>query len=210
MEVKWLGHSCFKISHKGHSVVFDPFAPGSIPGLQDIHETADMVVCSHEHFDHNYREAVEVSSGKTEGLPDVLALSVDHDDKNGTLRGWSDILIMNMDGFKIAHFGDLGCELTERQKKKLRNLDLALVPVGGYYTIDGVQAAALVKELKPAVTIPMHYSSDSFGFDEIGYVDTFTELFDRDMVHHINCNTMTIEKGMAQQIAVLTYGKERD
>lgn len=209
MKVKWLGHSCFKITHKGHSIVFDPFSPGSIPGLQDIQETADMVVCSHEHFDHNCREAVDVSSGKTEGLPDVLALTVDHDDKNGAARGWSDILIMNMDGFKIAHFGDIGCELTERQKKKLRNLDVALIPVGGYYTIDGVQAAALVKELKPMVTIPMHYSSDSFGFDEIGYVDAFTEQFDQEMVRRLDCNTMTIEKGMAQQIAVLTYGKER-
>ncbi|MCD7817552.1 MAG: MBL fold metallo-hydrolase [Lachnospiraceae bacterium] len=64
--------------------------------------------------------------------------------------------------------------------EKLRDLDAAMVPVGGYFTIDARQAADIIHSLKPGTVIPMHYRSDKdgFGYDVIGTVAEFTEIMD--------------------------------
>ena len=205
MEVRWLGHSCFKLTHQGHSVVIDPYQPGSVPGLRDIQETADMVLCSHAHFDHNYADGVAIGPDAKPAFFDVTAINVCHDDKDGTLRGLSDIYLIEVDGWRIAHFGDIGCALTADQKIMLQNLDLALIPVGGYYTIDGLQAAELVKELSPRTVIPMHYTGDTYGFDEIARVETFTALFDENDIRYETGPAVVLEKPMDRQIIVLSY-----
>lgn len=73
--------------------------------------------------------------------------------------------------------GDLGCELEDEQLQSLQNLDICLIPVGGHFTIDGKQAAELVRSIKPRLVIPMHYRDDAagFGFAVISQVDEFTE-----------------------------------
>ena len=58
MQIKWLGHSCFRVECQGYALVLDPFEPGSVPGCREIQEVADQVLCSHEHHDHNYRAGV--------------------------------------------------------------------------------------------------------------------------------------------------------
>ena len=58
IQIQWLGHSCFRVECQGYAVVLDPFEPGSVPGLRDIQQTADQVLCSHQHHDHNYRAGV--------------------------------------------------------------------------------------------------------------------------------------------------------
>lgn len=55
---------------------------------------------------------------------------------------------------------------------------MILIPVGGYYTIDGDQAARLIQRLHPSIVIPMHYRSDTFGFDVISTVEPFLSHFD--------------------------------
>ena len=77
---------------------------------------------------------------------------------------------------RIAHLGDLGCDLTLGQKDKLRRLTALLIPVGGFFTINAAQAKALVDELAPTVAIPMHYRGRGFGYPVIGKVDKFTKL----------------------------------
>ena len=60
LTITWHGHSCFTISCNGYDVVLDPYAPGSVPGLPELSLTADMVLCSHEHSDHGYTQAVRI------------------------------------------------------------------------------------------------------------------------------------------------------
>lgn len=60
--ITWNGHSCFTVSTGGYSIVLDPYAPDSVPGLPALSLTGDQVLCSHEHGDHGYREAVQISS----------------------------------------------------------------------------------------------------------------------------------------------------
>ncbi len=59
MKLTWIGHSCFKIENDQCSVVLDPYSPGSVPGLLPAAAQADLVICSHEHGDHNGREQIE-------------------------------------------------------------------------------------------------------------------------------------------------------
>ena len=67
MTITWLGHSCFRVTCGDSIIVLDPYEPGSVPGCGDICETADQVLCSHEHHDHNYRAGVALH------LPGLLA-----------------------------------------------------------------------------------------------------------------------------------------
>ena len=76
----------------------------------------------------------------------------------------------------MAHLGDIGHMLPETQLKALRGVDALMIPVGGYYTIDAAAARALVDRIEPAVTFPMHYRGEWFGFDEIAALDSYTSL----------------------------------
>ncbi len=205
MKLIWRGHSCFILDQEGRRIVFDPFEPKSVPGLRDICETADLVICSHEHGDHGYRKAVMIREDADPGVFKVTQLDIPHDDAGGSLRGMNKITIVEAGGLKVAHFGDIGCELTAEQKAALQDLDAAMIPVGGFYTIDAAQAAAMVKDLAPHLVIPMHYRSESFGFDVIGTVDQFTDLFDPGQVTVLDTDTVEVEKGGALKVVVPAY-----
>ena len=174
MRLIWNGHSCFTLETAGGTVVVDPYLDGSVPGLAPIRLRADAVYCSHDHRDHGARELVALTGEK----PDVAVETIHtwHDDQQGALRGPNTIHILDDGNCRIAHLGDLGCELDPQQKEELKGLTAVLIPVGGYYTIDAAQAKALVDELCPQVVIPMHYRGEGFGYDVIGTLDQFTNL----------------------------------
>ena len=58
MEIQWLGHACFKITHKGYSVVIDPYDSDYTTGYPKLKVKADKLLISHEHYGHNYRKGV--------------------------------------------------------------------------------------------------------------------------------------------------------
>lgn len=180
MKTTWIGHACFKVEHNGYSVVIDPYKPGSVPGLSAINETADAVLLSHHHGDHDGAECVKlVKSGAPEMK--VTKLPTYHDHHKGSKRGLNDMFILEIDGIKVAHLGDLGCALTEEEAKALSGLDLLMIPVGGFFTIDAAEAAGIVKQLAPKHVIPMHFRNDAkgIGYDVIGPVEEFTKQFDK-------------------------------
>ncbi len=179
MKITWIGHSCFKIESNGYTVIIDPYEDGYVPGLKPLKECADMVLCSHEHGDHNARSLIEITEGRTCPIT-VEKIESWHDEVKGAKRGQNIIHIITDRDVRIAHLGDLGCELEDEQIEKLKGLDVCLIPVGGHYTIDGKQAAQLVHQIQPKVVIPMHYrdSIAGFGFDVISTVNDFTENMD--------------------------------
>lgn len=180
MKLIWLGHSCFKIEKNGYTLMIDPYADDSVPGLKPVREKANMVFCSHEHGDHCGIECVEIVDSTMDNPFRTEFIETYHDDACGTKRGLNKILVIDDGENKVAHLGDLGCELEITQMELLENLDVLLIPIGGYYTIDDKQAADLVWKLKPRIVIPMHYRDDErkIGFDEIGSVSDFTENMD--------------------------------
>ena len=191
MKLTWIGHSCFKIEEGGYTIITDPSADGKVPGLKNVREEADLVLCSHEHFDHNARECVKIKDSGAKA-PVITRIETYHDDKMGKLRGNNTIHIMDFGGIKLAHFGDLGCRPGSGQMEQLKGLDIAIVPIGGFYTIDTAQAVELINELDPKLVIPMHFKNTDagFGFDEISTADEFITTVGRIIL--TPCETLDI------------------
>lgn len=205
MIVQWLGHACFRISEGDYSIIIDPYDDGGVPGLRPVRETANEVICSHGHHDHNFVGAVAIADSNLKSPFSIEKIHTFHDPEGGRLRGENTIHIFSAGGVRIAHFGDLGCELTQEQISALGHLDAVLCPVGGYYTIDAKQAKALLDSLDVNVIIPMHYRSDSFGYDVIGTLDEFTSLYPADSVRFLDGNTIEILPGAKNEVVVPKY-----
>lgn len=174
MKITWYGHSCFKVSFDGGSVVFDPYADGSVPGWTLPQLSADAVLCSHRHDDHAGAGKVTLSGRE----PDCKVETVEcfHDAEHGAKRGANTIHILTADGVRVAHLGDLGHEPDEAQLAAIGAPDVLLIPVGGFYTIDAATAAAVAEKIGARITVPMHYRGDGFGYDVIGTVEEFIAL----------------------------------
>ena len=153
MRIQYLGHSCFKIESEGFSVILDPYEKGSVPGLRDLDEEANLCLCSW------------------------------HDDAQGALRGSNIIHILHAEGRSIVHLGDLGCMPETEQIENMRGADVVLVPAGGHYTAPPEKMARLISLLAPKTVIPMHYRTKESGFDEIAPCERFIELCGRGAVY---------------------------
>ena len=175
-KLTWYGHSCFQLDFgEGGSVIFDPYEAGSVPGAElPDGLTADAVLCSHGHGDHNAADRVALS-GRTPKFT-VTGLDTFHDPEGGRLRGLNRIHIVEYAGFRAAHLGDLGCKLTEGEIAALRGVDLLLIPVGGHFTIDPGEAKEVLEAVQPKLAVPMHYRRGSMGFPVIAALEDFLAL----------------------------------
>lgn len=174
MKIIWYGHACFKIETEAGSVLLDPYAPDSVPGLRLPELSADSVLCSHGHSDHNYTEGVRLT-GREPALK-ISHVPCFHDGEGGRLRGENLISIVDAEGLRLVHLGDLGHELSPSLFAELGRVDVLLVPVGGFYTIDAAQAQTICTALEPRIVVPMHYRAESFGLSNIASVEDFLRL----------------------------------
>ena len=203
MKITWIGHACFKIESNGCTLILDPYEDGYVPGLKPLRESANMVLCSHEHGDHNAKDLIEITEGKSSPFT-ITTIETFHDEVQGAKRGPDTIHIIDDGSFRIAHLGDLGCELEKEQIEQLKNLDVCMIPVGGHYTIDGKQAAELVHQIQPRIVIPMHYRDDKagFGFDVISTVEDFAESMDS--VVRLDQSTLSMDDLPDAQVVILS------
>lgn len=200
MKLTWHGQSCFTIEADGSTVVVDPYEDGMFEGRAPLCLTADAVFCSHEHHDHNARDKVTLSGNAC--AITVQEIHTYHDDEKGAKRGTNIIRIFAAEGLKVAHLGDLGCELEPEQKAMLKGLDAILVPVGGFFTIDAKQAKRLMDEITPRVVIPMHYRIGDKGLDVLTTVDAYISLCDDAVTY--DSDTLELTAKTPKQTAVLT------
>jgi L-ascorbate metabolism protein UlaG (beta-lactamase superfamily) len=162
LEIAWYGQAMFTVSGADVTVVIDPVPPHV--GYHYDQVEADVLLMTHEHHDHTYTDGVKgnpkviTAAGNFEaaGLK-IKGTGSFHDDVEGRDRGLNVIFSWEQAGFKVAHFGDLGHRLSPELMSQFQGLDVAMVPVGGVFTIDGEQAAQMAVELKPRIFIPMHY-----------------------------------------------------
>lgn len=168
MLIQWYGQACLKVQAKPGpngevTVVFDPFDPKiglKLPKLQ-----ADVLALTHDHYDHNYAAGIggdyflitgpgeyEVKQTFIYGVPGY------HDDKQGAERGAITMYLLESEGLSLAHLGDLGqTELSQAQLEYLEGVHILVLPVGGTYTVNAKQAAAIVAQVEPRIVIPIHY-----------------------------------------------------
>ena len=200
IKVTWLGHSSVKLDYKGFQIIMDPYAPGTVPGLDDISEDAHLVLCSHEHRDHNSRESVRFATGVINPF-EVIELHSYHDNVLGAKRGPNTIHVLENDEIKIVHLGDIGCQPTSHQIQKMYQADLIFVPVGGHYTAELDVIHQILKDIDPKVIVPMHFRSDTFGYDVIGQVEPFLNMYNH--VLHLNSHSFSYPTYPNTSIVVL-------
>ena len=199
--ITWHGHSCYSVTADDYTIVLDPFADGSVPGLPNLELHANSVLCSHQHSDHGCTDVVTVT--EKENSPFLVSvIDTFHDDAEGSKRGPNKIHVLEAHGMRIVHFGDLGCMLTDEQAALLKQADVLMIPVGGFYTIDAVQAKEIVSALEPKVVIPMHYRSDTFGYDVIGRLEEFTQFYSNIVTYATSI--LVLDAETKAQTAVLT------
>ncbi|MBP1747686.1 MAG: Zn-dependent hydrolase of the beta-lactamase fold-like protein [Deltaproteobacteria bacterium] len=175
MKIKWYGHSAFLITtQNGTRIILDPYQSGAFGGALAygrIMEAADIVLSSHDHDDHNYVADIKgrfklinkpgdykESDVHIEGIPSF------HDQSGGAERGQNIIYIIEADDMRVAHLGDLGHILDTGTVKKMGRVDILLIPVGGFYTINPEEAWRIVQDVRPVVTIPMHFKTEKCDF----------------------------------------------
>jgi L-ascorbate metabolism protein UlaG (beta-lactamase superfamily) len=196
---------------KGTRVFTDPFDPKT--GYSLPKTETDFVTCSHDHFDHNYLEAAA-------GTPDVIdkageyevnglrirGIETNHDNVGGTKRGKNIVFIFEMDGMRIAHFGDIGEIPDEETLKAIGGVDVMLVPIGGIYTIDHTEALRLANLVRPNVVIPMHYSTPDVNI-KLGPLAPMLRDAKNCKIHRLNQQevTLTRESLGEDRLLILSY-----
>lgn len=171
MEITWFGHSLFRIvDSRGRIVVCDPFDESI--GYKKPKIKADVVLISHDHYDHNNARAIQGNPAVIRGLGLHRACGMEfkgilchHDSQGGRLRGEITVFCFSMDGIRLCHLGDLGHILSKDEVREIGPVDVLFVPVGGIFTLDARGANKVTEQLNPRVVIPMHYQTRSLSFD---------------------------------------------
>ena len=200
LTVRWHGHACFSRTCRDFTVVLDPYEDHYVPGFPPLRLTGDLVLCSHQHNDHNAAEIVTLRTGRPNPFR-IIKIPTFHDPEGGRLRGENTIHLLEVGKLRVAHFGDLGCPLSPAQKAELQGLDVAMVPVGGFYTIGPQEAKALLDDLRPKVFLPMHYRMGAVGLPAVGQVEDFLSLVENYVYYPTD--TLSLDEGTKPQIAVL-------
>jgi len=166
MNIQYYGHSCFKVTAKPAgrgqedvNIFLDPFDKSI--GLRPPQGQSDIVLSSHDHFDHNNVTALK-------GEPRILDIPGEYSVKGVNIVGLqtkhgadkdvlNTVFILETEDIKICHLGDVGEELNEKQLEEINSIDILMIPVGGNFTIDAKKAKEIVKKIEPKIVIPMHY-----------------------------------------------------
>jgi L-ascorbate metabolism protein UlaG (beta-lactamase superfamily) len=173
--LQWLGHASFKICHEDDVIYIDPWK------LKDSPRDATLVLVSHSHYDHYSVEDIARVSGPDTKL--IASADVVAKEKAGEVilpgltiqlgsiqvkgvaaynpakdfhpkgNNWAGFII-EVGSKHIYYAGDT--DLTE-EMKALKEIDVALLPVGGTYTMDSTEAAEATTYIQPKRAIPYHW-----------------------------------------------------
>jgi len=126
---------------------------------------ADLVLISHDHFDHNCYNAVKGADSSLISKPvltvekgvRVEGIPADHDTDGGRRRGKITVFRFELDGVSFCHMGDIGHTVDEAMADKIGPVDVLFVPVGDTFTIGPQGARDVIDTIEPRIAIPMHY-----------------------------------------------------
>lgn len=163
MKITYYGHSSFLIETEGLKILTDPYDPSV--GYSAKFPEVDVVTISHEHFDHNaiklvphYNYVLKGNISKEIANVKFESIEAYHDARQGKERGTVNMFKITAESISVVHLADLGCtNLTQEQTEFLKDANIFLIPVGGYFTIAAREATLLIEKFKPNIAIPMHY-----------------------------------------------------
>jgi len=178
LQIRWHGHACWEITND-ITLVTDPHDGKSI-GIPAPSVAGDIVLVSHDHYDHNSIKSVEkedskvVTDGRKRNISNIEISGVDsyHDEDFGAKRGSNIMYKFIVDGIKFCHLGDLGHDLDNETVEKIGEVDILFVPIGGTFTVDAKQAWNVINKIKPKIIIPMHYKIGGLSLPISG-IDSF-------------------------------------
>ncbi len=202
MTIIWHGQSLFEITtsrgkNNQVNIVIDPFSPEI--GLRIPKLEADIVLTTHDHYDHNNVKAVAGNPFLIEGPGEyeikevfIQGIPAFHDDLQGKERGKITIFTIEAEELRLCHLGDLGQkELTPDQLEKIGEIDILMIPIGGNYTISGKEAVKIMSQIEPKIIIPMHYALPKLKV-KLEEVDKFLKIMGIKKIEPVN--KLTIKK----------------
>lgn len=166
MLITYHGHAEFMIElADGFKIITDPY--DAHVGYEMQEYACDAAVISHGHGDHNFIDKLTGAYARVDqagawhlaGDVRVDMIPSVHDEAGGQKRGKNLIMKLQTEGLTLVHLGDQGDVLTAQQIRQLGKVDILMIPVGGYYTVDAQGAKQIVDALRPRVVIPMHYKT---------------------------------------------------
>ena len=197
IKIRWHGHACFEISN-GKTLVIDPHDGASI-GIAPPKAKADIVLITHEHFDHNQsrivskEDAIVVKESRNIDGIEIKTFKAYHDKEEGRKRGEINMFKIKYDFLTLLHVGDLGHILSEKNIEEIGKLDILFIPVGGVFTIDAKEAFELSDKIDTKIIIPMHYKIEGLSLP-IERIDNFIEFVGKKFpIRHV-ANEIEIEK----------------
>ena len=208
MNIKWYGHSCFLLtSESGVRILTDPPAPETGYIVHDVE--CDAVTVSHGHFDHNFIAAAkgeplvisDLGEHEVKGVK-VIGFPALHDKDGGRRRGAVVMYLFEIDGIRILHAGDIAQLPLTEQIEAIGHVDVLLVPVGGNYTFDYLEAREFANLLKPSVVIPMHFKTPRTDID-IDDCGNFVATVQDCRIHKLNDFEASIYKNTLGEDRVL-------
>jgi len=217
--IRWHGQSFFEITtSKGTKIVIDPHALEQYRmNLRDKENPieAELILITHPHTDHSQIQVIKDSKDEKkvkqiwavdkntkdwnsvkEEFKDVRIQSINlfHDNANGMMRGKNGAFVLDVDGLRIVHLGDLGHSLTPAQLRRIGTVDILMVPIGGIYTINGLVAADVIAQVNPKrYAIPMHYGTIVYDYlldlKKSGFIDNY----ERNQIQELKTNKFVID-----------------
>ncbi len=211
MRIRWHGHSCFEIGTEEKILITDPHDGMSI-GINPPDVQGDIILVSHDHYDHNAvrkvkkqnSEIMREPSERNFGDIEVKGIRSYHDEDEGERRGENTIFKFKMNGTTFCHLGDTGHLLEEEQVEEIGDVDFLFVPVGGNFTIGPEEAKETINAIEPKIAVPMHFKIGGLSLD-IKTLEPFLSLYPEDRIFKLGVELDFIKADLPDKTEIWAF-----